>query len=249
MIELPFLPSDGELAFPHPSSALRNPDGLLAMGGNLHPATLLKAYSQGIFPWFSDGEPILWWSPEPRLVFDSAELYPGRRMRRWLAQCPWTLRADSCFEEVIHACAQPRAHQPGTWITAQMQDAYIAMHRLGHAHSVEVFEDQKLIGGIYGIAIGRVFFGESMFSLRSNASKVALWALAAAAREWQMPLIDAQVRNAHLLSLGAIELPRERFLAALDSLCRQEAPVESWAQQWPVEQAARILSAATGFPP
>lgn len=176
---LPFLlDADPTAPFPPAAQALRDPDGLLAIGGDLAPQRLLNAYAHGIFPWFSQDQPILWWSPDPRMVFRTDALRLSSRFRRQLRSSSWTVRADTAFEQVIDACASvPRAGQDGTWITAQMQQAYIALHELGHAHSLEVFDGTRLVGGIYGVAIGQMFFGESMFSAQSGGSKVALVAL------------------------------------------------------------------------
>lgn len=216
---LPWLSPDPAAPFPPPTSALRDPDGLLAAGGDLHPQRLLAAYRRGIFPWFSEGEPILWWSPDPRTVFRTDGVTLSRRDRRMLRGSGWVARADSAFAEVLGACAAaPRRGQSGTWITGDMQAAYLALHRLGHAHSVEVFDGDRLVGGIYGVAIGRMFFGESMFSRVSGGSKAALAALSDRLRHWGWPLIDAQVENDHLLRMGAESWPRARFLAAISPL-------------------------------
>lgn len=222
--------------FPPADTALRDPDGLLAMGGDLSPARLLDAYRQGIFPWFSEGQPILWWCPDPRMVFRTDRVRLSSRFRRELKRSRWRVRADTAFDQVLDACAHaPRRGQRGTWITPAMRAAYLALHRLGHAHSVEVFDDEAdgdaLVGGIYGVAIGRMFFGESMFSARSGGSKVALSALAAHldARGW--PLLDAQVQSAHLASLGAETWPRARFLSATAPLCAAtDAAAGPWTQ-------------------
>ena len=214
MSQRPFLlPPDPAAPFPSAELALRQPDGLLAIGGDLSPQRLLNAYRGGIFPWFSEGQPILWWSPDPRTVFRTDRVRLSSRFRRALRKSVWMIRADTRFADIVAACASvPRPGQDGTWITTEMQAAYIELHRLGHAHSVEVFDGQRLIGGIYGVAIGRMFFGESMFSRESGGSKVALAALARRLREWGWPLIDAQVENDHLLSLGAESWPRRDFL-------------------------------------
>lgn len=220
MRPLPFLLSpDPDADFPPASRALSEPDGLLAVGGDLSPARLLNAYRHGIFPWPSEGYPLLWWCPDPRTVFATDGVRLASKFRRGLRRCDWTLRADTAFAEVIAACAQtPRRGQDGTWISEEMRRAYEQMHRLGHAHSVEVFDGQELIGGIYGIAIGRMFYGESMFSARPGGSKVALAGLARRLHGWGWPLLDAQVENPHLLSLGAISLPRAQFLARAGEL-------------------------------
>ncbi len=217
---------------------MRQPDGLLAVGGDLSPTRLLNAYGHGIFPWYSAGQPILWWSPDPRMIFRTDGVRLSSRFRRELRRSPWRVTADTAFAQVIRACSQsPRSGQDGTWITEEMQRAYIELHRLGHAHSVEVFEgeapgEERLVGGIYGVAIGRMFFGESMFSAISGGSKVALAALAHRLHEWGWPLIDAQVENDHLLSLGAERWPRARFLQQVAEQVEQESNPGSWTKRF-----------------
>ena len=223
---------------------MRDPDGLLAIGGDLSQPRLLNAYRHGIFPWFSAGQPPLWWSPDPRMVFRTDSVRLSSRFRRELKRSTWQVRADTCFEQVITACAQsPRPGQHGTWITSCMRQAYIDLHRQGHAHSVEVFEDDQLVGGIYGVAIGRMFFGESMFSHRSGGSKVALAALAARLCEWDWPLIDAQVENDHLHTLGGRLVPREAFLEQIDRLVDLPSPDGPWTLRFGVLAAASLSQA------
>jgi leucyl/phenylalanyl-tRNA--protein transferase len=223
------LDADPLAPFPPVEQALRDPDGLLAIGGDLSPARLLNAYAHGIFPWFSRGQPILWWSPDPRVTFDTASFRLSSRLRRDLRRSPWTLRADTAFDAVVAACAHaPRPGQDGTWIVPAMRRAYGELHRLGHAHSVEVWEGDALAGGIYGVAIGRMFFGESMFSARSGGSKVALAGLAGFLHAQGCPLIDAQVENSHLLSLGAQHLPRPAFIAQVRALVAQPGLEGAW---------------------
>jgi leucyl/phenylalanyl-tRNA--protein transferase len=214
---LPWLLDDRpDAPFPPAETALREPDGLLALGGDLSPVRLLNAYAGGVFPWFSDGQPLLWWSPDPRMVFRTDGVHLSTRFRRGLRSSRWTLRADTRFRDVMEACAaSPRPGQDGTWISPAMVEAYVALHALGYAHSIEVCDGDTLVGGIYGVAIGRMFFGESMFSAASGGSKVALAGLAYRLREWGWPLIDAQVENDHLLRMGAEHWPRERFLAVV----------------------------------
>lgn len=215
-LALTWLSGDPASPFPPHQLALKRPNGLLAAGGDLSVARLCHAYRFGVFPWFSAGEPVLWWSPDPRCVFEPAHTRPDTRLARFFRQQRWRVDADRDFAAVIDACAAPRAVDQGTWIVASMRDAYVALHAAGHAHCVEVRdESDDLIGGLYGVAIGELFFAESMFSRCSNASKAALFALALRLREWRWPLIDAQVASDHLLRLGAITLPRERFLAVL----------------------------------
>lgn len=225
------LSADPQAPFPPVEHALREPDGLLAIGGDLSPARLLNAYRHGIFPWYSDGQPILWWSPDPRTIFRTDAVHLSTRFRRSLRRSTWQVRADSAFDAVVAACAQaPRAGQHGTWIDAEMRTAYGQLHRLGHAHSVEVFDGDRLAGGIYGVAIGQMFFGESMFSAQSGGSKVALAALARRLREWGWPLIDAQMESDHLSSLGAESLPRDEFLQKITRLVDMPTPAGSWRQ-------------------
>ena len=229
-IRLPLLPADPDAPFPPAGRALRDPNGLLAMGGDLSPARLVNAYRHGIFPWYSAGEPLLWWCPDPRTVFDTDTFALASRLRRRLRNCPWQVRADSAFEQVIAACAtSPRPGQDGTWITGEMCAAYVQLHRLGHAHSVEVFDGERMVGGIYGVAVGRMFFGESMFSAASGGSKVALAGLARILSAWGWPLIDAQVENPHLVSLGARRLPRPEFLAEVARWSAKPDLPGSWA--------------------
>jgi len=233
-LRLRLLPDDPRAPFPAVESALREPDGLLAIGGDLSPIRLLGAYRHGIFPWYSDGQPILWWSPDPRIVFRTAGgVRLSSRFRRSLGKLPWVVRADTRFAEVIAACARtPRKDQGGTWITGEMEAAYIELHRLGHAHSVEVFEDDMLVGGVYGVAIGRMFFGESMFSGESGGSKVALAGLAHRLREWGWPLIDAQVANPHLISMGAEYVSRVDFGLLLEHLTEMPGREGSWTVEF-----------------
>ena len=224
---------------------MRDPDGLLAIGGDLSLPRLLNAYRHGIFPWFSPGQPPLWWSPDPRMVFHTDGVRLSSRFRRTLRQSPWRVRADTCFEEVITACAQAsRPGQRGTWITSGMRQAYIDLHRNGHAHSVEVFDGATLVGGIYGVAIGRMFFGESMFSGCSGGSKVALAALAARLKDWGWPLIDAQVENDHLHSIGGRLVGRDAFLTQVADLADRPSPEGDWKERFGVLTAASLSQAS-----
>ena len=239
----PFLlDSASDAPFPPAELALQEPDGLLAVGGDLSPVRLLNAYAGGIFPWFSEGQPLLWWSPDPRMVFRTDQVHLSSRFRRGLRSSNWTIRADTSFSEVMQACAlAPRPGQDGTWITADMHQAYVALHQLGYAHSVEVFDGEALVGGIYGVAIGQMFYGESMFSGRSGGSKVALAALASTLAEWGWPLMDAQVENPHLLRMGAEHLPRAVFLESVRQLVRQPCDAGSWTRRFG-ELAASALA-------
>ncbi len=200
------------LCFPDTATALDEPDGLLAAGGDLSPRRLIEAYRRGIFPWFSADDPILWWSPNPRCVLFPDQIHISRSMRKHINKSHFNVTFDAAFEEVIRACASTREASTGTWISKEMQQAYIELHQQGHAHSVEVWEDEKLIGGLYGLGIGKLFFGESMFSLRKNASKVAFIALCQQLERWKYSLIDCQVHNNHLESLGATNIPRDEFI-------------------------------------
>jgi leucyl/phenylalanyl-tRNA--protein transferase len=233
MIHLPQLASDLPDHFPDPRAALVEPNGLLAFGGDLSPQRLLTAYSLGIFPWFSEDEPILWWSPDPRCVFRTESLKLNRSLRRQLSGKCWRLTVDHAFDLVIRACAAPRAGESGTWLVPAMIDAYAQLHRQGHAHSVEVWDGTQLIGGIYGVTIGRLFCGESMFSAVSGGSKIALTALAQLLRELEFPLIDTQVSNPHTRSMGAIEVPRAWYLSEVDRLIRLPGHAGSWADLTP----------------
>lgn len=226
--------------FPPADKALSQPNGLLAIGGDLSIERLLLAYRSGIFPWFSDGEPILWWSPDPRMVFRTDAIHVPSRLARSLRQWDWTIRADSAFRDVMRGCAEPRPGQPTTWITDAMLDAYAALHDAGHAHSVEVFDGDVLIGGIYGVAIGRMFFGESMFGRVSGASKVALLALAQGLSQWGWPLIDAQVQSDHLQTLGALSLPRRQFVAEIGHLTAGTGFAGRWTDRFPVIDVAAL---------
>jgi leucyl/phenylalanyl-tRNA---protein transferase len=233
MIYLPQLDPDLPDCFPDPSGALTDPNGLLAMGGDLSPQRLLNAYSQGIFPWFGEGEPILWWSPDPRCVFRTEALNIHRNLRRQLAGKQWRLTVDHAFDDVIRACAAPRCNESNTWIMPAMIDGYSRLHALGHAHSVEVWEGARLVGGIYGVAVGRLFCGESMFSAESGGSKIALIALADLLRGMDFPLIDTQVSNAHTLLLGALEVPRLQYLQDVELLTQLPGYVGNWADYTP----------------
>jgi leucyl/phenylalanyl-tRNA--protein transferase len=228
VIRLPLLDPASPERFPDPRHALAEPNGLLAFGGDLSPRRLLAAYERGIFPWFNPGEPILWWSPDPRCVFDTDTLKANRSLRRALAGKDWRVSVDEAFVRVMRACAAPRPGQQGTWIGPAIIDAYASLHTQGHAHSVEVWEGEALVGGVYGVSVGRLFCGESMFSACSGGSKLALVALAALLREWGCPLLDAQVSNSHLLGLGAREIPREDFLAQLRRLAAQPLDPAHW---------------------
>ena len=210
MTALPWLESFS-LDFPSTELALDEPNGLLAAGDTLTTEQLIKAYQLGIFPWFEDGQPVLWWSPSPRLVLKPADLHISKSMKKLLRKGVYTVTTDTAFQEVIQACAEPRINQSGTWITAEIEQAYLKLHQLGYAHSVEVWRGTDLVGGLYGIAMGNVYFGESMFSRASNASKYGFLTLVPALEELGYQIIDCQVHTDHLASLGAIEIPRSEF--------------------------------------
>lgn len=233
MIRLPFLDAARPDGFPPVERALDEPDGLLAAGGDLSRERLLAAYRRGVFPWYSDGQPILWWSPSMRTVFDTARPHVPRRLARWLRGCNWHISADRAFGDVMRACAAPREDGHGTWITDEMLAAYQFLHRLGYAHSIEIRAGERLVGGLYGVAIGRMFFGESMFSRADNASKLALLALCRALHEWDFPMLDAQVASAHLFTLGAREIPRQAFCARVAELVACPIDPGSWRGRFP----------------
>lgn len=240
-LRLPQLSADPDASFPDVAGALRDPEGLLAWGGDLDPRRLMRAYRAGIFPWYSPGEPILWWSPDPRTVFDTAAFQLPRRLRRELRRSSWHIEVDRDFDAVVAACATaPRPGQRGTWITAEMQRAYARLHRLGHAHSVEVYEGPALVGGIYGVAVGAVFCGESMFSAASGGSKVALAALCRMLASNGVAVLDAQVPNPHLESLGARTLSRADYLARLSQAPGPLSAPERWAERFPRRDAAEL---------
>lgn len=232
-----FLRPDVPPHFPDPEQALDVPNGLLAAGGSLDPGWLLAAYARGIFPWYSEGEPLLWWSPDPRCVFRTDGVHMSRRLHRQLRHCDWRICADTDFHAIITACATSRQDNHGTWLTQDMIESYCALHELGHAHSVEVRDGKRLVGGIYGVATGRMFCGESMFSTASGGSKVALLALARVLAERGWPLLDAQVPNPHLFRLGARMMPRRDYLAALADLQANAPPPGSWHEDWPLTSA------------
>jgi len=202
----------GNAPFPPVSQALASPNGLLCAGGDLSPARIVDAYSHGIFPWFSEGDPILWWSPDPRMVLFPDELKVSRSLRKTLARGAHETRFDTAFRTVMQECAQPRDGQGGTWILPEMVDAYTALHEKGFAHSVETWQEGELVGGLYGVALGKVFFGESMFAHATDASKVALVRLVERLRGNGYRLIDCQQATGHLASLGARAIPREEFV-------------------------------------
>ncbi len=224
-------------AFPDVESSLSEPDGLLAAGGDLSAERLLAAYARGIFPWYEKGQPILWWCPDPRCVLWPADLHISRRLRQQIRNSTAELRFDCSFSNVVRECAGERRSQQGTWITEEMITAYEQLHDDGWAHSIEIWDDDELIGGLYGICIGKVFFGESMFSKESNSSKMAMLGLATHMQSSGLELIDCQVVSRHLVSLGAQVIPRSEFTDFLASACNPPAPWPDWpAQPTPVAQ-------------
>lgn len=222
------VPGDPADAFPSVEVALREPEGLLAAGGDLSTERLLCAYRSGIFPWYDTGQPLLWWSPDPRCVLRRTGLHLSRRMRRYLRRSTAEVRFNTEFGRVIRACAAPRRSEQGTWITPDMMAAYEQLHREGWAHSIEVWQDGLLVGGLYGLAIGRAFFGESMFSVEPNASKIALLVLSGRMDAGEFGIIDCQVASSHLLELGATLMPRQEFVALLKALCDPAVRFENW---------------------
>jgi len=216
-----------ECVFPPPH--LASPEGLLAVGGDLSRERLLLAYSMGIFPWYGEAQPILWWSPNPRLVITPESLHVSKRLRRELRRTPFVVTFDTAFEDVIRNCAEKRGpNRESTWIIPDMMEAYVDLHRYGVGHSVECWRDGRLVGGLYGLSLGRCFFGESMFSHERDASKVALVYLVRQTARWQFPFVDCQVPNDHLLRMGAMELPRGSFLTQLRAAMRFETRRGPW---------------------
>lgn len=230
MTSLPWLDQQ-DLWFPDPEQALDEPDGLLAIGGDLSTERLILAYQSGIFPWFSDDQPILWWSPDPRCVLFPNEIHIARSLRRTLNSQYFTITADQAFSRVIRLCAQTRAE--GTWITEDMVASYSKLHRQGIAHSIEAWNPKgELVGGLYGVALGLCFFGESMFSLETNASRVLMVHLAGQLDDWGYALMDCQVESGHLLRMGAQTVPRCRFLSILRETVNATSGHERWNMQW-----------------
>jgi leucyl/phenylalanyl-tRNA---protein transferase len=235
---IPWLDDDDP--FPPVESALREPNGLIAAGGDLSPARLMNAYRHGIFPWFGDDDPVLWWTPDPRMVLWLSELHVSRSLRRALRSGRFTVTLDAAFDAVIRACAEPRAGEPGTWITAEMLRAYGQLAAQGHAHSVESWLDGKLVGGLYGVAVGRMFYGESMFSRVADGSKVALACLVRQLVRWQFELIDCQMSTTHLASLGAREIPRVEFMWHVTRLTAHSAEPARWSLDPDLVESVRV---------
>ncbi|MDA3891234.1 MAG: leucyl/phenylalanyl-tRNA--protein transferase [Salinivirgaceae bacterium] len=216
-----------EALFPHPSEAVD--DGLLAIGGDLAPERLVAAYASGIFPWYGDNDPILWWSPNPRLVLYPEKFKVSKSLKQTLKKQPFDIRIDFAFDEVIESCSKiPRKGQDGTWITSEMIEAFKQMHKIGLAHSIETWEGNKLVGGLYGLSLGNVFFGESMFHKRKDASKIAFYYLSQLCKKWCFAFIDCQVTNPHLLTLGAQEITRDNFLDELAMSMEKQTQQGIW---------------------
>ena len=217
-----------EQPFPKVKHALKDPDGLVAVGGCLSPERLINAYKHGIFPWFNPGDPILWWSPDPRLCLLPNQFKPSKSLQRLARKNNFTVRIDQSFNAVIKACARPRKTQAETWISPEMINAYQTLHTIGVAHSIEVYLNNTLVGGLYGLGIGQVFFGESMFHTESNASKLAFYFLIGKLREWNYQLIDCQVKSEHIINWGAKEIPRDRFITLVNQYSTRFTAVEAW---------------------
>ena len=234
-------PTDPPQAFPDIGLALREPDGLLAAGGDLSSERLLSAYRTGIFPWYDEGQPILWWSPDPRCILRPDEIHISRRFAQYIRRSTFVLQFNCAFADVIQLCAGERRSQQGTWITSDMAEAYLRLHEEGWAHSIEIWEESTLVGGLYGLCIGRVFFGESMFSARDNASKFALLGLCRILSRNAFDLIDCQVASQHLETLGASLMPRSDFTEILRSSCSSETRFDGWPEKdLPVAQLLDI---------
>ena len=232
---------EGNDSFPAVHTALREPNGLLCAGADLSPQRLLSAYSLGIFPWFNEGEPILWWSPDPRMVLIPAEMKVSRSLAKTLRRGTFEIRLDTAFDQVMSECAAPRSAHGGTWISPRMQAAYGRLHELGHAHSVESWRDGKLAGGLYGVALGRVFYGESMFCRETDASKVALAHLARYLEQAGFAMIDCQMTTDHLASLGGKEVPRAEFTRRLRQNGADDTP-----NRWPEHGARKLFASREG---
>jgi leucyl/phenylalanyl-tRNA--protein transferase len=226
-------PFDRNQPFPAVANALEEPNGLLAVGGCLSPQRLLNAYRRGIFPWFSQGEPILWWSPNPRLVLFPDRLHISHSLRKALKKQAFRFSFDRCFGPVMDACAGQRSYAEGTWISPAIKQAFCQLHEMGFAHSFETWQGEELVGGLYGLAIGQVFFGESMFHHQSNASKAALSYAVGCLKVWNYQLIDCQVHTAHLSSLGAEQIPRNDFIHLLNEFCNAPPGVFAWRTEEP----------------
>ena len=233
--------------FPPVDQALDNPDGLLAAGGSLSTRRLVEAYRRGIFPWFNQGDPILWWSPDPRTVLRPARLHVSHSLGKRLRKEAFAITIDRAFARVLDGCAAPRQDESGTWLSQQMRRAYTSLHHAGFAHSLEVWMDGELAGGIYGVALGRMFYGESMFTRRTDASKIAMVRLAAQLARWEFPLIDCQLETDHLGALGAEPMPRRAFIAEVAQLVKHPPPL--WVIDQDLAGTAEHAPRTLGFTP
>lgn len=246
-------PGDSEQDFPDPATALTEPNGLLALGGDLTTQRLLKAYDLGIFPWYNPGEPILWWAPNPRTVFFPEHVHISSSMKRRIRKPDYAVTLDTDFNGVLEGCAAPRDHQNGTWLGSEMRLAYARLHRLGHAHSIEVWRAATLVGGLYGVVRGRAFFGESMFSRTTDASKLALIWLSRQLEEWGFNVLDAQVGSPHLYRMGAVDISRPRFQKLLGppmaSRHGKEPDTLQWSFDITVPEAAEHIHKAHSTAP
>ncbi|MEO8992922.1 MAG: leucyl/phenylalanyl-tRNA--protein transferase [Nitrosospira sp.] len=227
---IPWLTPD--TPFPPLDTALAQPDGLLAAGGDLSPQRLIEAYRRGIFPWFNEGDPVLWWSPDPRMVLFPPELKISRSLGKTLKKANYTISADSAFKRVVEACAAPRKEHAGTWIHDEMIEAYTSLHEMGLAHSIETWREGELVGGLYGVAQGKMFFGESMFSRTTDASKVAFVHLVRYLERRNFKMIDCQMKTAHLASFGAREISRKEFSLKLKELVNYPERVDKWCRDY-----------------
>ncbi len=225
---IPAILSKDPEAFPDPNLALKEPNGLLAIGGDLSVKRLIAAYQQGIFPWYSEGQPMTWFSPDPRAILYPDGIKISRSLEKTLKHDQFQITFDRAFNEVIHACAEPRQDETGTWITTEMIAAYCRLHEQSIAHSVEVWSKGQLVGGLYGLAMGKVFFGESMFTKMPNASKVALVHCAKQLQTWHFLFIDCQLPNPHLLSMGALCIPRQKYLQLLQKALQSPCESHDW---------------------
>ena len=237
MIELTWL-DPSKLEFPPVEQAMQDPDGLLAVGGDLSKERLLLAYGKGIFPWYEDDQPLLWWSPDPRAVIEPQNVKISRSLRKKLRKQEFEVRVDTAFDDVVKRCQNPRAYSNETWITNEMRQAYLALHRDGYAHSIECYQDKELVGGLYGVSIGRLFFGESMFHAATDASKVAFVALCRLLRQQGCPLVDCQMPNPHIMSLGVETISRSEFMLHL--LNNNKLKSNEWIN-WPSLQGAMCV--------
>jgi leucyl/phenylalanyl-tRNA--protein transferase len=221
-------PRDPNQPFPSPHRAMRDPNGLLAIGGDLSTSRLLRAYSGGIFPWYNPNEPILWWCPDPRAVLEPAAFHVSHSLEKRIRKPDYAVSLDRAFDDVLDGCTATRRGSHGTWLGPDMKRAYLELFAAGHAHSAEVWRSGRLVGGLYGVAMGRTFFGESMFSVETDCSKLALYWLCQQLVAWSFELVDCQIASEHLRTLGATEMPRERFLSRLKASQQQPSRIGSW---------------------